>query len=571
MKTHPILEFLHWLGVGAFGILFAGCAQSSFLHGLTGGAGTLAQARTVEGKCDVIVRWASRFEDEYPDWFELDLPRSKHRRIDIGSALDDHQQRFANLYRDEWFVPVFGKSYDQLSLKEKNSISVNSLLPCNDPKKYQRAARFQRYEVLTRPLVGGALQIKNAVGEARTLQKDMAATLVTVREYPASKDNYWRVEKQREQWEQKIDHFWPSERDPFLQTLEAESRRQLLVALPAMITEGVNATDYEGVLALHHFPKDHPGMFDEVPSEVATRERRRMKEGVSDGLARLLKAELQRLDARGTGLPSLKAEGARYVDIDTRYLRIFGQHPSISSALDEFVSLREPDLAANAGTVTTLLRQASTVSQLDIVTKDYVIPPLDGKSAAGQPLVAIIENRRPWMVFEEEERWKFAAHEVSLMEKPGLVAVPRNYGPPDPEEIRLAILRAFVKEGGELITPYVVKWHMTSVERMLESIGMRSPVAQPRVPIPFGTIRFRHIDPARCQAAPDAGYRCHYQADFKWEVGGVSFPVPDSWFVNDHFVLTDQGWTSPSARDTVARKNIELLGKGFENIQGGGR
>jgi hypothetical protein len=60
---------------------------------------SLRDATTLEQSCGVVLRWVRRLKQEYPD---LDLMRTPLNQI---------FPRAANLYRDKYFVPVFGTPF----------------------------------------------------------------------------------------------------------------------------------------------------------------------------------------------------------------------------------------------------------------------------------------------------------------------------------------------------------------------------------------------------------------------------------------------------------------------------
>jgi hypothetical protein len=70
---------------------------------------SFAQARTPDEQCLVLGKWLSKFKREYPD---VDVMRS---------LVDQLYVRAANLFGDDDFVPVFGKSFDQFSEEDRQA------------------------------------------------------------------------------------------------------------------------------------------------------------------------------------------------------------------------------------------------------------------------------------------------------------------------------------------------------------------------------------------------------------------------------------------------------------------
>ena len=78
---------------------------------LAQGPVSLAQARTDDERRDAIVRWFRRLKQEYPD---LDL----HHSI-LGPEL---YGKVLNLFCDDDFVPVFGKTFEALTADDRNYV-----------------------------------------------------------------------------------------------------------------------------------------------------------------------------------------------------------------------------------------------------------------------------------------------------------------------------------------------------------------------------------------------------------------------------------------------------------------
>jgi len=82
--------------------------------------------------CEALAKWSKRFEQEYPD---LDL---RHTPLEKLYPLE------AKLFMDEMFVPYFGKPYDQLSERTRQTIWRKPMRKCFTSSEYRGQFRWQR-------------------------------------------------------------------------------------------------------------------------------------------------------------------------------------------------------------------------------------------------------------------------------------------------------------------------------------------------------------------------------------------------------------------------------------------
>lgn len=578
LRFCPVLTKAQHILCCAFATLFglSACAQSpirqSFGEFLAGGK--LGSAVSGGEKCDVLVEWMSRLEREFPDIRKeranvAYLGSSPHNRTNKELELE-----IRKLYQDEWFTPVFGSAYD-VRWPDKHEIAKKNWLPtCSDQSKYQRATQFLQYRNVTGALIFPSPETAAAIAKARRLKQDMPRALAEIRALPRSTDGYWKAHNAVAQWEEEIAYLWPSEGLPFLENLREGLRPLASIALADKITASIAAaTDSDGIVRLSQIRKEYSDMFEEAPSDVAVQEKTRLKQGLNDAFSKQLTGELRKLDARGTGLAAVKTETDWYADIKARYINKFEETPAMSDALRRFGLIRRQDLADNAGQLMTLVRQAETPAQLDGLQKEYLLP-LDSEFPAGKEIVALIDARRPIVKFETEDKWKFSAREIAMMKAPGVLEVQDEYGPPNTEEIRLALLRAFDRkgaEGSEWVNAHVVKWRLPSPAEILAASGQNPFLPFPNLAIRFATVRFANVEDAKCTKLPGVGYRCRYHVSYQVDTMGTTFRSWEGLFVEDTFVLERYGWESPTSREAIFEAGVMVVGKFAELGQEGAR
>ena len=71
--------------------------------------GTVGKAWTTAGKCEAITHWLEKFNQEYPG----------------GTFVE-----FANIFRDKYFIPVFGEGFREMTDETKMAIQKDVLQRC---------------------------------------------------------------------------------------------------------------------------------------------------------------------------------------------------------------------------------------------------------------------------------------------------------------------------------------------------------------------------------------------------------------------------------------------------------
>jgi hypothetical protein len=103
------------------------------------GNGKLNSPFSFGGKCRALYAWIDRLENEYPG---IDLRNRRDKNLD---------SKVANLYRDEYFIPVFGGPYDQSTAVFRRDVSEKILKGCFSgrntraigPDKYRAHTKYR--------------------------------------------------------------------------------------------------------------------------------------------------------------------------------------------------------------------------------------------------------------------------------------------------------------------------------------------------------------------------------------------------------------------------------------------
>lgn len=506
--------------------------------------GAVGKAGNLEAKCQVLMDWMGGLEREHPN-------------IDTSSwygTTSEGARYFAVIYQDDLFVPVFGQPYDREWGKKVDWRRQQWTEECWKPEKFAKAKQYDQWRWRREPLYvdGGLPGIREHVERARTLKKDMARELTSVKGQPATLNNYQALRKSYKRWEEAFTTFRPTDRVQFLQELTVQTNRMADAALAEKFANNRSLPPtYDNLVAFAQVARgDDPYLWDHASPAAVQRETARAQADIRKGLAPLLDEEWKRFQNRGTGLVGVMAGCQSAREFEERFgEKMFPGEVSIAEVKKRIVAVRESDIAANASDLARVVREAGTVKDLDAVSSQYFTEIDEGPKS--ENLKSLASARRERLYFNENHSWKFAAHEVTLMTTTlGTIDVPKTYGPPDNEEIRLALLRAFVDSGGTMVSPYVAKWGIA---------------------LTTGTMRLADVTKNDCRPRPRDRYVCRYQVAQKLELEALgvttgTLPIIDPWFIEDEFVLTDEGWKSPTAVGKIRQKGADLVATQMENL-----
>lgn len=521
------------------------------------GGGAVQRAFSKEERCKLLIEWAGRFEREYPKAFVTSDRWGK--RYNPNAGFND---KILNLYRDEYFVPVFGSRYDDLKQDERAKLYRTVVSPCQG----LGYPEMRTYEALIHGLglTGGVAtpeQIERSVisDRLRAQWKDRAMT--DLKALPPSDESYAKLEEWAKAGTRDLADFYPSEQKAFFAALDDGRKRIGAAALTARMDKALaEPPSYQNLIMLEKLVNRSTELYAAVPDAVGATLRERGRAALHERLKTVWEQERVRFDARGEGLPGLEQGAALYAEFDKRYLQVFEENPVLQDMDAYMRSGRSRDLGRAQGVLTAEINHAKSAAEITALQKRYL--PLDIDGTHRQKLESSVIARNESLKFEGE-RWKFSDRERALMTKPFQIDVPSSYDPPTGEEIRLAIIRAYVENGGQWID-------RTSFKPRLGGIIKLSLV-------PF---TIESVELIGCSAPSSSGYRCRYRPDLRMEVPqGIGATDPAGTIFLDaarrmqqleqrpideeQFVLTSKGWRSGSLVEKVEARTSpwDVFGK----------
>lgn len=540
-NNRPHVRRMYCVTVLLVHLVLGGCAGAGI-----GSGGTYPSAWGVQEKCRAVHFWVANF------WSKLPKPPEG-----TPSHLAYHEALAINLFRDEYFLPVFGSSFGQMSMGDRQTLGtkVERCFVMNGPDTYKDMGDLSRYygPVMSHWNGDGA-EFSNVARSAKEWQERIIKELASG---PPSEETFIRYLDAKRHAKDALARFLPSERQAFSDRLDQEARRLAEPVLVGRVTKASAVSgSYEGLKQLQGVVDDDVGLFKLVSSEVKTRERVRAAKAYQDGLAIVMETEWNRFEARGSGLAAITNGVAWYREFEDRYYGTFDIGPPVHALIRRVQEARGKDFQSARDKVIQALGSPPTAEWLQRKRDEYLIIGVDEFVAEAQPIYAWITFQETKINFQKDQ-WKFSKNELGMMKIPGVVTVPDTYDPPTGEDVRMALLRAYVAAGGRLVDRNTATVVTGSFDDLLGTLGRGG---LPRMSI--GTVSVGNVIMEGCSEGRGSssvglnrrskGFVCRYTAD------GQSS--------SDDFILTSEGWLSPTADDRAARKRNQATMKMLETI-----
>lgn len=174
---------------------------------------SLREAATLEQSCGVLLRWARQLKQEYPD---IDL---------MHTPLNQVFPRAVNLYRDKYFVPVFGKPFVNTTPEWRRELQVSVVRKCSSVGDVGPALREFRYYI-ERPfnLPKGDFsfaQVSERLGQIALLETWADRVRAALPGIPETAEGFRQLQEYLDKGQKDLAALWPSERAEFVDKVRA--------------------------------------------------------------------------------------------------------------------------------------------------------------------------------------------------------------------------------------------------------------------------------------------------------------------------------------------------------------
>jgi len=196
---------------------------------------SLSAARTLSDKCEVLLAWVARMKSEYPG-----LAPYRTSSTVLGPKI-------VNLYRNQFFVPVFGNPFDKTTESWRKGFFREVILACARSREGQPSYRDRfndYYTFFFRPfsLPRGWLSyadVSSKLAALRITEEWRRRVLKAAEDMHASAANLREIDSYLTQGRKDLSELWPSEKAEFKRKLVA--RKQTLAA--SLVATATKQTD----------------------------------------------------------------------------------------------------------------------------------------------------------------------------------------------------------------------------------------------------------------------------------------------------------------------------------------
>jgi hypothetical protein len=369
---------------------------------------SLSQARDPAEQCLVVGKWYSRFKSEYAD---TDI---------LSSMADQLQNRAMNLFLDEEFVPVFGKTLERMQDPERQQMML-LVRRCAD-QQTDRGDHFMYQNTLQWPFRVAADAI-SLLAYRRTLRQQKQQLLQELPALPANGQSTQRVATLRDAELKTYEVLWPSEYRALTKAVETAAVRLAAPGLESWVNTVIaGASGHEGLASVMAARRrltgarpttagtptarplpNRPGggsapsssseaFLTDASPEARTAAEAKLRAKAEALVAQLVAEERAKLSALGSGADALQAGTVWYARFNTAFAD-FQSDPAVRDALAAFETRRKQDLAAGGDAVLARVNQAQTAPQVSAVTAGYLGVPSDRSDPAAAKILSAAAAR----------------------------------------------------------------------------------------------------------------------------------------------------------------------------------
>jgi hypothetical protein len=524
---------------------------------------------------DDLVKWASRFKVEYPD---MDINHTV-----LGTLLGHAR----NLFEDEYFHKFFGKTFDQMSPSDRAAV-VNGFHKANVQGGSRLGSIFRgessdelkQYAFLAGAFsssgTDSAAEITLSVLTHRVIRSWRDAMQDRMRHWPGEADVFERLARIEVTGKVRLITLWPSEQKGFEASLADARRRLSAQVLEVAADRAIAAAQgYQGIRDLAGWADQNKEILQYASGGDRVAITGKIDARLQELLEPMIAEEKAKLAFLGEGEAAVTAGNRWHLDFTSRY-GLLEDRPVVRSALDQLAKRRGDDLKAAQGYIAARLRSAKTAQGVENTLTQWLPVQGDRRTTAGAALAEIAGERKQRIAVEN----KFSDKEIALMKRRlGTVDVPARPNPPTSEEIGLAFLREIAALGGEQVSR--TTGHYTVPPAGLLGV--------------YNIVELLRVDLLGVAPAGGGSYVCKYSfkahfsfpPEFLDKFGIRRSPVHMNMLnaqlqqlnstkpvLIDHFVLTPNGWRSPTlnqrglnAMFTVQRSWAEGLERAVQALR----
>lgn len=293
------------------------------------------------------------------------------------------------LISDEMFAPVFGKTYDALTMADFQNFQQSTRPAC---QKEGALAPLEWQLVLTIWNAQQQQRLAPQLAKRRADQQTFLASIDELERLGPTEEDFGRLKDIQQRGQAYVPNAAPDQKEIFQSRLLAAQQRVAEPVLSARIeatsSQPVGIAGYQAMARLRQ-EVDRPNLG--LPAEHPARQQLNAAMGrLADGLAREIETSIRSLPP---GLAGLEA-GTRWLqDFDRQWSNTPGNlPPSVDGVRRKFLDNRQTALQAGRGELQAQLRRANNPNEPDAILSRYLLSS-ERSSPAGTELVVAAQQR----------------------------------------------------------------------------------------------------------------------------------------------------------------------------------
>ncbi|MEQ8844456.1 MAG: hypothetical protein RIB58_06340 [Phycisphaerales bacterium] len=509
---------------------------------------------------DQLRNWFARVVEEYP---------GTSVRRGIGGVAS-RERADLMLFDDDWFAEHFGATYDALSANQRFAIErrLSGMGRSREEITFATSRLADRFNDDRHRAVR---EVMMAVLARRAIGQWLTTAGLRLERWPASEDTFDQLAAMGAAIERRTPILWPSERAAAAAPVERAATRLAAPVLRASLERLTAASPSEAAIgALNDWPAAHADvLFKATAAQRDALERDRVA-AIDAMLEPLLASEPARLAALGEGAQAVEAGSAWYRGLVDR-LGPAVHRPPVRTMVDGLRATRDAQLDEATPALAASLAGLSDAASIDQRLEAILVVPGDRRTQAAERLQAAARQRKAELD-REAFLAMFSPSERPLIRADGSVAVPARHGPPDAQDIRVAILREFASIGGSRLSPERTRYTFFPLDIMGS----------------YYLIEVRSVEVLNTARLDDGSWAADYTVSLHVSIDGSSIDrlldgsiqgrMMDAMLreintapptrLQSVFRLTPSGWRSPTWRDVALEGMANVLERATEAIEG---
>ncbi len=392
---------------------------------------------------DRLLDWASRLKQEMP---ALDLRNTVMEKIYLPAR---------NLFADDYFKDHFGLTYEEMDTAQRKAVAGAFS---------QHGRELFGYDFLARPFqnVGdfGAPDITVSIrwqGIVRSWAHDLQTSFPVM---PAEVNSFSEMNVAEAAANTELPFLWPSEKEKFNSALTGARTRLADPVLTLLADQLITtANGNAGARELAAWRARQTNILQYASTTEQAKLQQRIDARLDQVLGQLVASDVRSLATLGHGIDAVVAGNRWYQQVEKSYDFALTR-PPILVAIRQFDQDRAKNLTEAKPAIIAQLDAAAQDAQVKSILDNYLRCPSD---AASEVAAATRQHgdQRLAVIQHQELLGLFSDYEKSLMIPPesGHLNLSRADAKhiPQPEELRLALLRGMAFGTGKVLGPHTAK------------------------------------------------------------------------------------------------------------------